>query len=112
MKKIEAIIQPHRLEAVQAALFELGVSGMTLSDCRGSGRAAGHHEMYRGVQTRVNFSLKVKLELIVSNELCEKCIDAITTHARTGKLGDGKVWVMDLETVVRIRTNERGNEAI
>ncbi|PKQ37159.1 MAG: transcriptional regulator [Actinobacteria bacterium HGW-Actinobacteria-1] len=112
MKKIEAIIKPHRLDEVKEALADLGVTGMTAFEVKGFGRQKGHTEIYRGSEYTVNFVPKLKLEMIVSDELAPKVEQAIVDAARTGKIGDGKVFTYDCEGAVRIRTGERGDDAL
>ncbi len=112
MKKIEAIIKPHRLDEVKEALAALGVTGMTAFEVKGFGRQKGHTEIYRGSEYTVNFVPKLKLELIVDDELAPKIEQAIVDAARTGKIGDGKVFTYDCEGAVRIRTGERGADAL
>ena len=112
MKKIEAIIKPFKLDDVREALSEIGISGMTVTEVKGFGRQKGHTELYRGAEYVVDFLPKVKLELVVSDDLAIRCIEAITNAARTGKIGDGKIFVLDVQEVIRIRTGERGPEAI
>ena len=112
MKKIEAIIKPFKLDDVREALSEIGISGMTVTEVKGFGRQKGHTELYRGAEYVVDFLPKVKLELVVSDDLAVRCIEAITTAARTGKIGDGKIFVLDVQEVIRIRTGERGPDAI
>jgi nitrogen regulatory protein P-II 1 len=112
MKKVECIVRPHLLEAVKTALQEVGVVGMTLSEVKGYGRQKGHTETYRGSEYKVEFLPKVKIEVVLSEELVEPSVEAILKAARTGKFGDGKVFVSSLEEVVRIRTGERGEEAL
>jgi nitrogen regulatory protein P-II 1 len=112
MKKVEAIVRPHLLDAVKTALQEAGVVGMTVSEVKGFGRQKGHTETYRGTEYRVDFLPKVKVEVVVADELVEAAIAAIVETARTGKFGDGKVFVSSLSEVIRIRTGERGKEAI
>jgi nitrogen regulatory protein PII len=112
MKKIEAIIKPHKLDDVKAALNELGVQGMTVTDVRGFGRQKGHTEIYRGAEYTVDFTPKVKLEVVVDDPLAEKVEAAIVAAARTDKIGDGKVFTYDVLSAVRIRTGERGPEAL
>ena len=112
MIKIEAIIKPFRIDAVRQALDELGVQGMTVTEVRGFGRQKGHSELYRGAEYTVDFIPKVKLEVVVETELAEKVIDTIAEAARTGKIGDGKLFVYPLQDVVRIRTGERGPQAL
>ncbi|MBN1141198.1 MAG: P-II family nitrogen regulator [Deltaproteobacteria bacterium] len=112
MKKIECIIKPFKLEEVKAALSEWGVSGMTISEVRGFGRQKGHSELYRGSEYQVEFLPKVKVELVVPDDRVEDVIRGVCEAGRTGQIGDGKVFVYDTETAVRIRTGERGLEAI
>jgi len=112
MKKVEAIVRPHLLDAVKTALQEVGIVGMTVSEVKGFGRQKGHTETYRGSEYKVDFLPKVKIEIAVPAELVEKCIDAILRTAKTGKFGDGKVFVTELDDAVRIRTGERGEEAL
>ncbi len=112
MKKIEAIIKPFKLDDVREALSGIGVTGMTVTEVKGFGRQKGHTELYRGAEYVVDFLPKVKLELVIKEEQLERCIEAITTAARTGKIGDGKIFVTAVEHVVRIRTGETGPEAI
>ncbi len=112
MKKIEAIIRPHLLENVKDALQSLGVQGMTISEVRGFGRQKGHTEMYRGSEYKVEFVPKIKLELVLDDEVTEGAIDAIAKAARTGKFGDGKIFVFSVEDAIRIRTGEHGEQAV
>ena len=112
MKKIEAIIKPHKLTDVKDALNELGLQGMTVTEVKGFGRQRGHTEIYRGSEYTVDFLPKVKLEVVVSDEVVGRVVEAIVKAAKTGKIGDGKVFVVPLEEVVRIRTDERGESAI
>ncbi len=112
MKKIEAIIKPFRLDEVKNALQEIGVSGMTVSEVKGFGRQKGHTEIYRGAEYVVDFVPKLKMELIVAADSVPAVVERIITSARTGKIGDGKIFVYDVEEVVRIRTGERGREAL
>ena len=112
MKKIEAIVRPHLLEAVKAALQEVGVVGMTVSEVKGFGRQKGHTETYRGSEYKVELIPKIKIEIAIPNELVEGALDAIVKTAKTGKFGDGKVFVSSLEDVVRIRTGEHGELAL
>ncbi|MDB4042131.1 P-II family nitrogen regulator [Methylophilaceae bacterium] len=112
MKKIEAIIKPFKLDEVREALSEIGVMGMTATEVKGFGRQKGHTELYRGAEYIVDFLPKVKLELIVSDQLAEKVVDTIVKIAHTGKIGDGKIFILNVEDAVRIRTGERGNKAI
>jgi nitrogen regulatory protein PII len=112
MKLIIAIIKPFKLEEVKAALAEVGVEGMTVTEVKGFGRQKGHTEIYRGSEYTVDFLPKVKVEVAVADEAASKAINAIVSSAKTGKIGDGKVFVVPLEQVVRIRTDERGEAAI
>lgn len=112
MKKIEAIIKPHKLEDVKEALNAIGVAGLTAYEVKGYGRQKGHTEVYRGAEYTVDFRPKVKIEIIVNDELVGAVEDAIIEAARTGKIGDGKVFTYDCEGAVRIRTGERGPEAL
>ncbi len=112
MKKIEAVIKPFKLEDVKEALTEIGITGMTVTEVKGYGRQQGHSELYRGAEYVVDFLPKIKIELVVSEENVDACIEAITNAARTGKIGDGKIFVMDVEKVVRIRTGETDEEAL
>jgi nitrogen regulatory protein P-II 1 len=112
MKKVEAIIKPFKLDDVKEALAEVGVAGMTVSEVKGFGRTGGKKEVYRGSSYVVDFVPKVKIEIVVKADLVHPVIDAIIRTARTGSIGDGKIFVYDLEEVVRIRTGERGADAI
>jgi nitrogen regulatory protein P-II 1 len=112
MKKIEAIIKPFKLDDVREALSEAGVSGLTVTEVKGFGRQKGHTELYRGAEYVVDFLPKVKIELVVDDRMLDRCIEAITGAARTGKIGDGKIFVTPVEQVIRIRTGEQGPEAI
>jgi nitrogen regulatory protein P-II 1 len=112
MKKIEAVIKPHRLDDVKEALHELGVVGLTAYEVKGFGRQKGHTEIYRGAEYTVDFVPKVKVEVVVDDELASKVGDAIINAARSGKIGDGKVFTYDCESAVRIRTGERGPDAL
>ncbi|BAV34243.1 nitrogen regulatory protein P-II [Sulfuricaulis limicola] len=112
MKKIEAIIKPFKLDDVREALSEAGVSGLTVTEVKGFGRQKGHTELYRGAEYVVDFLPKVKIELVVDDKMLDRCIEAITGAARTGKIGDGKIFVTTVEQVIRIRTGEQGPEAI
>jgi nitrogen regulatory protein P-II 1 len=112
MKKIEAIIKPFKMEDVKEALAEVGVEGMTVSEVKGFGRQKGHTEIYRGSEYTVDFLPKVKLEIIVADSMLEKAMTAIATAAKTGKIGDGKIFVLPIENAVRIRTEETGDSAI
>jgi nitrogen regulatory protein P-II 1 len=112
MKKIEAIIKPFKLDEVKNTLQEIGVSGMTVMEVKGFGRQKGHTEIYRGAEYMVDFVPKVKLEVTVAADMVPSVVERILTSARTGKIGDGKIFVFDVEEVVRIRTGERGREAL
>ena len=112
MKKIEAIIKPFKLDEVREALQELGASGLTVTEVKGFGRQKGHTELYRGAEYTVDFLPKVKVEVILADNMLEKAIDAIIIAARTGKFGDGKIFVTDVGQVVRIRTGETDEDAI
>jgi nitrogen regulatory protein P-II 1 len=112
MQKIEAIIQPSKLDAVKDALVEAGVSGITISEARGHGRQKGHTEFYRGREYAVDLLPKVKLELVVSDEMKDKAIEAIISVARTGRIGDGKIFVSKIDEAIRIRNDERGEIAL
>jgi nitrogen regulatory protein P-II 1 len=112
MKKIEAIIRPHLLESVKDALQALGVQGMTISEVKGFGRQKGHTEVYRGSEYKVEFVPKIKVEVVVDDDLLEGAIDAIIKASRTGKFGDGKIFVFPVEEAIRIRTGEHGVNAV
>ncbi|MDR1661936.1 MAG: P-II family nitrogen regulator [Azoarcus sp.] len=112
MKKIEAIIKPFKLEEVREALSEIGIAGLTVTEVKGFGRQKGHTELYRGAEYVVDFLPKVKVEVVLNDEAVEQAIEAIIKAARTGKIGDGKIFVSAMEQVVRIRTGETGDAAI
>ena len=112
MKLIEAIIKPFKLDEVKDALNEIGIEGITVSEVKGFGRQKGHTELYRGAEYVVDFIPKVKIEIAVADELVAKVVDAIEQTAKTGRIGDGKIFVLPLEDAVRIRTGEKGDEAI
>ena len=112
MKMIKAVIKPFKLDEVRDALTKIGIEGMTVSEVRGFGRQKGHTELYRGAEYVVDFLPKVKIELVVDDKMLDRCIEAITGAARTGKIGDGKIFVTTVEQVIRIRTGEQGPEAI
>jgi nitrogen regulatory protein P-II 1 len=112
MKKIEAIIKPFKLEEVKDALGEIGIEGMTVSEVKGFGRQKGHTEIYRGSEYTVDFLPKIKIELIVSDERAESALDTIVKAAKTGKIGDGKIFVSTVEQAFRIRTDEKGDQAL
>ncbi len=112
MKKIEAIIKPFKLDDVREALSQIGIAGMTVTEVKGFGRQKGHTELYRGAEYVVDFLPKVKFEIVVPEGQIDSCIEAITEAARTGKIGDGKIFVTEVEKVVRIRTGEEDEDAI
>jgi nitrogen regulatory protein P-II 1 len=112
MKKIEAVIKPFKLDEVKEALQEIGVQGMTVLEAKGYGRQKGHSELYRGAEYVVDFLPKIKIELVVADDLARAALEAIQTAARTGKIGDGKIFVSDVQDVVRIRTGESGPSAV
>jgi len=112
MKKIEAIIKPFKMDDVREALGEIGVTGMTVSEVKGFGRQKGHTELYRGAEYMVDFLPKVKLEIVIAKEDVERCVNAILETAQTGKIGDGKIFITDVERVIRIRTGEENQAAI
>jgi nitrogen regulatory protein P-II 1 len=112
MKQITAVIKPFKLDEVREALAEVGVSGLTVTEVKGFGRQKGHTELYRGAEYVVDFLPKVKVDAVVPDSLVERAIEAITKAARTGKIGDGKIFVRSLEQVIRIRTGETGDSAI
>ncbi|MBV5316468.1 MAG: P-II family nitrogen regulator [Desulfobulbaceae bacterium] len=112
MKKIEAIIKPFKLDEVKDALNGIGIKGMTMSEVKGYGRQKGHTEIYRGAEYVVDFIPKIKLEIIVEDEQVDQVIDTIVKMARTGKIGDGKIFVLPVERVIRVRTGETGSEAV
>ena len=112
MKKVEAIIKPFKLDEVKEALHEVGITGITVTEAKGFGRQKGHTELYRGAEYVVDFLPKVKIEMVVEKNQVDDVIEAIENAARTGRIGDGKIFVLPVETVVRVRTGERGKEAI
>ena len=112
MKKIEAIIKPFKLDEVKEALHEVGVSGITVTEAKGFGRQKGHTELYRGAEYVVDFLPKVKLEVVVDDALADKVVEAIQNVAQTGRIGDGKIFVLPVDTVIRIRTGERDADAV
>jgi nitrogen regulatory protein P-II 1 len=112
MKKIEAVIKPFKLDEVKEALHEVGVKGLTVTEAKGFGRQRGHTELYRGAEYVVDFLPKVKIEVILEDEQVERAIEAVLNAARTGRIGDGKIFVSPVEEVIRIRTGEKGAEAI
>ena len=112
MKKIEAIIKPFKLDDVRESLADVGISGMTVSEVKGFGRQKGHTELYRGAEYMVDFLPKVKLEIVVTDDVVDQCVDAIIETAQTGKIGDGKIFITDVSRVIRIRTGEEDEDAI
>lgn len=112
MKKIEAIIKPFKLDDVREALADISITGMTVTEVKGFGRQKGHTELYRGAEYMVDFLPKVKLEIVVGDDLVERCVEAIIKTAQTGRIGDGKIFVFDVERVIRIRTGEEDEDAI
>ena len=112
MKKIEAIIKPFKLDEVKEALQDVGVQGLSVVEVKGFGRQKGHTELYRGAEYMVDFLPKVKLEIVVTEDVADKCVETIIETAQTGKIGDGKIFVTDIERVVRIRTGEEDEDAI
>ncbi len=112
MKKIEAIIKPFKLDDVKEALNEIGIQGMTISEVKGYGRQKGHKEIYRGAEYVVDFVPKVKIEIVLDDEIADKVVETIMTSANTGKIGDGKIFVLSVDQVVRVRTGEKGSDAI
>jgi nitrogen regulatory protein P-II 1 len=112
MKKIEAIIKPFKLDDVKEALNELGLQGITVTEAKGFGRQKGHTELYRGAEYVVDFLPKVKIEIVIDDSLVERALEAIQTAAKTGRIGDGKIFVSEIQDAIRVRTGERGAEAI
>lgn len=112
MKKVEAILKPFKLDDVREGLSAIGISGLTITEVKGFGRQKGHTELYRGAEYKVDFLPKIKIELIVADHLVERVIEAITEAARTGKIGDGKIFVYDVQRAIRIRTGEEDDQAI
>jgi nitrogen regulatory protein P-II 1 len=112
MKLITAIVKPFKLDDVKNALELIGIAGLTVSEVQGFGRQRGHTEVYRGAEYQVDFVPKVKIEVVADDAMADKVVDAVVESARTGKIGDGKVWVSPVDTVVRVRTGERGSDAI
>ena len=112
MKKIEAIIRPHKLEDIREALLEIGIQGMTISEVRGFGRQKGHTEMYRGAEYKIDFLPKIKLETVVADHILQKAIDTIIKIGKTGKVGDGKIFISTIDEVIRLRTEESGETAL
>ncbi|PWB81624.1 MAG: transcriptional regulator [Candidatus Methylomirabilota bacterium] len=112
MKKIEAIIKPFKLDEVKSALAEVGIQGLTVSEVKGFGRQKGHTELYRGSEYTIDFLPKVKIEVVVPNDKCDQVVDTILSSAKTGRIGDGKIFIVSIDEVIRIRTGERGEAAI
>ncbi len=112
MKKVEAVIRPHLLDAVRNALHEVNVTGMTISEVQGYGRQKGHTETYRGTEYQIEFIPKIKIEVVISEEIEDSVVEAIMKTARTGKFGDGKIFVLELDDAIRIRTGEHGEAAL
>ncbi|MBQ1784433.1 MAG: P-II family nitrogen regulator [Gammaproteobacteria bacterium] len=112
MKKVEAIVKPFKLDDVREALAEIGIAGMTVTEVKGFGRQKGHTELYRGAEYMVDFLPKMKVELVVDDDTVERVIEAITNTARTGKIGDGKIFVTNVERAIRIRTGEENSDAL
>ncbi|ARU05133.1 transcriptional regulator [Comamonas serinivorans] len=112
MKQITAIVKPFKLEEVREGLADVGVTGLTVTEVKGFGRQKGHTELYRGAEYVVDFLPKIKIEVVVADDLVERCVDTIVNAARTGKIGDGKIFVTSVERVVRIRTGEEGESAV
>ncbi|WP_404399882.1 nitrogen regulatory protein P-II [Idiomarina seosinensis] len=112
MKKVEAIIKPFKLDDVREALSEVGIAGMTVSEVKGFGRQKGHTELYRGAEYMVDFLPKVKVEVVIADEDVDRCVEAIMETAQTGKIGDGKIFIADIERVIRIRTGEENEQAV
>ena len=112
MKKVEAIIKPFKLDEVKEALHKLGVQGLTVTEVKGFGRQKGHTELYRGAEYVVDFLPKIKLEVVVGDDVVDKVVDAVVEAAGTGRIGDGKIFILPLEEAIRIRTGERGTDAV
>jgi nitrogen regulatory protein P-II 1 len=112
MKKIEAIVKPHKLEEIKEALNEIGIKGMTVSEVKGYGRQKGHKEIYRGAEYQVDFMPKIKIEIVLEKEQVDQVVETILKSGRTGKIGDGKIFILPVEEVIRIRTGEQGTDAI
>jgi nitrogen regulatory protein P-II 1 len=112
LKKIEAIIKPFKLDDVREALTEAGVSGLTVTEVKGYGRQKGHTETYRGAEYKVDFLPKIKLEIVLPDDQVERCIEVIIANANSGKIGDGKIFVLNVERAIRIRTSEEGDDAV
>ena len=112
MKKIDAIVKPFKLDEVKEALHAIGIQGMTVTEVKGFGRQKGHTELYRGAEYVVDFLPKIKVEIVVGDEMADKVVEAVSGAANTGRIGDGKIFVQPVEEVIRIRTGERGGEAV
>ena len=112
MKKVEAIIKPFKLDDVRESLSEIGITGMTATEVKGFGRQKGHTELYRGAEYVVDFLPKVKIEIVINEEILDRCLEVVTEAARTGKIGDGKIFVTNVEKIIRIRTGEQDRDAI
>jgi nitrogen regulatory protein P-II 1 len=112
VKLLTAVVKPFAIEDVRSALHDLGIVGMTVSEVQGYGRQKGHTEVYRGAEYKVDFVAKLRIEVLVDDHLIEDALEAVVSAARTGKIGDGKVWVANVDTVVRVRTGERGADAV
>lgn len=112
MKLVTAVVKPHQVEAVKEALGGLGVQGMTVTEAQGFGRQGGHSETYRGTEYKVSFTPKSRIDIVVDDNQAESAVEAIVNAARTGKIGDGKIWVSSVESLVRIRTGEQGEDAL
>jgi nitrogen regulatory protein P-II 1 len=112
MKRIEAIVRPHRLDSVKSALQALGIDGMTIAEVKGFGRQKGHTQVYRGAEYKIEFLPKVKIEVVLADALVDQAVDAIIKAAKTGEIGDGKIFVFNLEDVIRVRTGEHGEGAL
>ncbi|MCK9491136.1 MAG: P-II family nitrogen regulator [Sulfurimonas sp.] len=112
MKKMEVIIKPFKLEDVKVALANIGITGMTVFEVKGYGRQKGHSELYRGAEYRVDFMPKIKLDIVVNDEDVDKVVEVVIESAKTGKIGDGKIFISDIEKIIRIRTGETGSEAV
>ncbi|MCW8092912.1 P-II family nitrogen regulator [Alteromonas sp. ASW11-130] len=112
MKKVEAIIKPFKMDDVREALGEVGIAGMTVTEVKGFGRQKGHTELYRGAEYQVDFLPKIKIEMVLPDDLVERAVEAIEQSAKTGKIGDGKIFVYNLDSAIRIRTGEQNEEAI
>jgi nitrogen regulatory protein PII len=112
MKLVTAVVKPHQVEAVKEALGGLGIQGMTVTEAQGFGRQGGHSETYRGTEYKVSFTPKSRIDIVIDDDQADNAVEAITNAARTGKIGDGKIWVSSVESLVRIRTGEQGQDAL